>query len=311
MLVEDLIAECKNVLVVTGNGFDLAHGLSTDYGSLRAFLLNQSDETARIQMVHLVTAVDDVAGTEWKSINLENELEKIDFRRLVDSFFNQECIEYPRTEQQYEEVKAIICGVGGTFKRLFEKWILGVNETLESKKPLPQVEQLVKHGASFLTFNFTNTVRSLYGQSVSKVKYVHGQAGKNGVQIGHAIAPLHDIFSHDDRDALSGNYLEFFADTIHDGLSKQPKANTKHRSDIWNFVRWGNFDAVIIFGWAINDEDTQYLVDLLNNLNQAKTSLFLEEHLSDQMEELNHKVNNLAVLNKIPNFQFEDTIVLQ
>lgn len=153
-------------LYIIGNGFDLWHELPTSYYDFYVFakdLLDEMESYYLFDMTH---------SGPWS--DFENSLGRFEWEYFYeaynhidvasDSFKSSEVygLEDELTEQADSHVEAI--------KESFRDWIEGIDVlTTHQKLNLPK-------DASYLTFNYTSTLQSVYGISGDKVLHIHGQA---------------------------------------------------------------------------------------------------------------------------------------
>lgn len=155
-------------LYIIGNGFDLWHDLPTGYDHFYAFAKEMLDE-----FEHYYSFDMDHAGP-W--CDFENSLGCFDWLQFyeahnhidvaAENFRSSEVfgLEDDITEQADHHVEAI--------KDYFREWVEGIDiSAAEMKLAFP-------HDASFISFNYTYTLQSIYGISDEKVFHVHGRADK-------------------------------------------------------------------------------------------------------------------------------------
>lgn len=155
-------------LYLIGNGFDLWHGLPTGYDRFYAFAKEMLDELENYYSF-------DVAHVgPW--CDFENSLGCFDWLQFYEahnhidveseSFRPSEVysLEDDLTEQADNYVEAI--------KESFREWVEGIDISVAD------IKLAFPRDASFITFNYTSTLQSIYGISDERVFHVHGRDDK-------------------------------------------------------------------------------------------------------------------------------------
>lgn len=170
-------------LYVIGNGFDIHHGRKTDYQEYYKWLHDNEEWD-------VLTAIDNNFGccdsSWWKHFeqNLASaktlEIAMEESREHYPNFASDDFrdadwyrAEYA-VEQRLEKAYSLI-------KKSFHRWI----NQLEGGNPDMKIIMELKN-STFLTFNYSDTLESLYNISKEQILYIHGRANAaDELVLGH------------------------------------------------------------------------------------------------------------------------------
>ena len=158
-----------SVLYIIGNGFDLAHGMKTRYADFKKLLI----ENNRIDVVYeLQSAYPSKMGKDfllWS--DFETALGQYDINKVIN--------------WSWEDLFLTTVSIGGQrfdSPNFFLETQLDdiINETFSSwAKQIRTADKTVynlSEDALFLTFNYTDTLETLYGIPEKQVLHIHGRA---------------------------------------------------------------------------------------------------------------------------------------
>lgn len=165
-------------LFIIGNGFDLAHGMKTRYADFKQWLI----ENNRIDVIHeLQSAYPAKMGKNfllWS--DFETALGQYDIKKVInwsweDLFLTTVSIGGQRFESPQffldTQLNDIINGA-------FTAWAKQIRLAENTVYTLPD--------ALFLTFNYTDTLETLYGIPEKQVLHIHGRASTGDkLIVGH------------------------------------------------------------------------------------------------------------------------------
>lgn len=190
-------------LFVIGNGFDLAHGLRTKYSHFMQYL-NQFENPPRLHARGFIDrnsmSKDDIerhdlyekiskyipADDLWNCF--EDALGNVDIDRLKDDnscyllgYGDDNWRDSAHHDYQYminEELDFT-----DDIVYWFFRWIDTINTHVASKS---EFARLFSAEDVFLTFNYTDTLETVYGIPENRIKYIHGKAGRDRqLVLGH------------------------------------------------------------------------------------------------------------------------------
>lgn len=269
---------------MVGNGFDVAHGLNTNYWSLRKYIEEKDAYFLRaFETLYDIQPLDDTepwyteeAQERWnKSVNYNlwsefekamgnpNTAEMLDQSQSVTEGMPSYGIRYHMDLYWKEEFKFT-----NNLQAYVKEWIESVDTSyVQCKK-----KEMVDSDDYFLNFNYTDVLEKVY--NAKNVIHIHG-----GVDSVCDIPPImghcnkKDIERHrkwmkeaDDefeeaeasiQDAVA-NYLE----TIYKDCRKQIMSNFDF------FKRIKNINQVIVIGWSAGNADFPYLEEIIKHIRK-------------------------------------------
>lgn len=197
-------------LFIIGNGFDLAHGLSTRYEDFRQYVL-KIDPSFHDRIFNIYEGafpryyrnpLDDVlidphtkkeideSSKLWSDIEKhmsyvnDNIILSIDSNLGLEYICEQDDV-YTDTFNEY--LAEIFSDVKEKLEEYLKKWISKVstkNITKRTSKILSQEDENEELDL-FLTFNYTNLLEDSYNIESTQILHIHGEVSKTPLIIGH------------------------------------------------------------------------------------------------------------------------------
>lgn len=160
-------------LYIIGNGFDLHHRLPTSYENYKQFLSNthpgiisQSESFQYIRM-------HDLVENKWS--DLENNL-TLNYKIFLDDYIS-DLIDYAPHGNiddvwgEFElELKALLGFIYDFTGKYFLEWL----DTIDVKRARVDNALEIDNTGLFLTFNYTNTLETIYNISNERILHIHG-----------------------------------------------------------------------------------------------------------------------------------------
>lgn len=245
-------------LYVIGNGFDLWHGIPSQFRQFKQYVKEVDSAIFR--------DVEDYLPTEDNWSDLESGLAAMDVDSLIDNLGHHmtgygadDWSDASHHDFQYE-VNEVVGRLSHGLQRQFGEWIrqLPIPTPLTASKRLAFVDP----NAVFLNFNYTSTLSTLYGVPSSQVLFIHGCAAvpDDKLILGHAWRPQDrkslndrpDIEDVDPRLAEGNDIIDrYFGETF-------------KRSDDLIVRHQGFFDSlteieqVVVLGHSLSPVDAAY-----------------------------------------------------
>lgn len=279
-------------LYVIGNGFDIHHGRNTDYQDYYKWLQDNEEW-------NVLTAIDETFGycdsKWWKHFEqnlasantLEIAMQEVqehypDFGS--DDFRDADWYEAEfAVEQRLDEAYSLI-------KESFHRWI----NQLKGGNPNMKIEMEVKNSL-FLTFNYSDTLESLYNIPREQILYVHGRANTDDeLVLGHGVSlksleqeveipePSFAIGTDDDVDCYEEGddfVTQRAKDAAVSGVYKQRK---QVESIIQKYEKWfaGLADVTNIhfYGHSFGDVDLPYFRKILSSVNKNNVEVEINDY---------------------------------
>ncbi len=183
-----------NRLVVIGNGFDLAHGLRTDYGS---FLENMSPEIKEQWMEICDRYLDE---EDKKKTSYWNEFERNIgqitlniFNKLLNSF--EDNTYTPQMEIEYRDNLDRISKIFRPITSELQHYLSEVQKNQIT--PIQNILKYFNQDTTVLNFNYTNTAE-LYADNIY---HFHGSLSDNNIVFGYS--------RRNEYDPIEGKSTEF------------------------------------------------------------------------------------------------------
>lgn len=246
-------------LYIIGNGFDRFHGIPSDYRDFARYLETEDPHTLRT-----VRQYFDIDENFWGTF--EARLADFDADRVMDyaanflvSYGADDWSDAGHHDYEYE-IKQVTKALTTTLYARFQAWIA----TLLSPSPAtaPRLRPL-DTGARFLTFNYTQTLETLYGVPPAQIVHIHGQVGDPTLVLGHGWERTERFADrvHEETDTrVAGGY-----DLIDDYFARTFKPTDSILADqqAW-FGSLADIEEIHVLGHSISDVDRPYYRRLLD-----------------------------------------------
>ena len=230
-------------LYVIGNGFDLAHGVPSSYSKFRDWLGRRSELRETLETYIRNDAL-------WW--NFEEALADLDLNspsmaipEMLDAFNA-----YDPDAQMADYYAAIdmamspVDTITNELPKRFRKWIESLDVDI-ANKPL---KNIVKPGAKYLNFNYTEFAETLYG--AKDMCYIHGcrKNRKAKLILGHSYKKL-----------------------VSDPNVKMPKFKDRFKRTMANLAF---DDAMVHAGWYDQEVDMEYFERIRGEIQENSTWIF-------------------------------------
>lgn len=299
-------------LFIFGNGFDIAHGISSKYSDFRDFIIALFPEALELrdEIVYLedtdyidseefaaeilLNTMDTSAGENW--CNFEEALGLINFDNkfpLPNHKENESDEEDYALMKQYLLYMDILTSgfinCSKSWEDFFRLWIKGIQKRIDigEFKARENLQNLFSEaGAQFLTFNYTKTLQKLYG--VKKVIHIHNRVGQKL------------IWGHEKEDVSYNQFNEnpgsiFFSSSFLDDMLMSFKKDTskplKKYNDFFKNLDH-SIDKVYSYGFSYGEVDSIYMKQIISKINPDATWYFTT-YEAQNAEELEIKKNKL------------------
>lgn len=164
-------------LYIIGNGFDIAHGLPTNF---------KPDFKKIAENIESIDCFWDLYQSRNNDIwsDFENLLAHPDFNYLEEIFNNS----YPDYSSDHESDRdGIITQVDlhGQLNIALDKFASNAEKKLKEIDKSAAYDELLDKDGHFLTFNYTHTLEKLYDISPQNVLHIHGEFGQKNLLLGY------------------------------------------------------------------------------------------------------------------------------
>ena len=272
-----------NALYIIGNGFDLHHGMQTSYYNFAKYLKKHDMQLYDMleSFVHYPQSEDDL----WSKF--EENLANLDVEAILED--NREFLpDIASDEFRDRDLHAFPDVMGNILKNLttdlFEIFKEFINK-VDRPKSAGELKLNMDHEALYLTFNYTDTLETLYGIKPLNILHIHNSAFSDYDELilGHGIdpnkfkeekeTPPDDIDGeeleqwyqqHDDwdysYDTGKENLLQFFAQTY-----KPTKIIIENNE--YFFKQIADFETIYVLGHSISDVDLLYFEKIVESIH--------------------------------------------
>lgn len=294
-------------LIVIGNGFDLAHGIKSEYSDFGEFLLKYEPDFYN-NLMYAFNNDQSIWGAfednlplcanviENNGLNMANErLGELDYDPMSDEGMGY------WLKEQYNFIRQLPV--------ILRKWV----ETIDCRKAKIYKEQFFKKEDLVLTFNYTNVVENLYNVSSAQVCHIHGNV-KNENEIltmGHGNTQCMDYVKKELLKAQEA-YAECAKSVYRCELEYLTKCykNTDNiiEKNSTFFDRIKQCDEAHIIGCSISNADIPYIKKIIE-LGVQK--LFIYYHTLEANNRLEKAMKTLNTDSDIYEFVSTETIKIQ
>lgn len=243
-------------LYIIGNGFDLSHGLPTDYGSFYKHAKESLDEMDAYYIS------GGPVGKPWH--DFENCLGTYSWELFYDAFNDIDVTsESFRLRDAYcleDELAERSGAIVERIEELFREWVSDIDVSDA------QAKFAFDPNSMFLTFNYTETLQEVYGVSNNDVLYIHGNAAAfDKLIFGHGESreeePEIDANGDSNRtmftDAENAAKYPFYA------FQKPVVETIKEHGDYFFSLR--GVTKTVVIGHSLNDIDLPYFQEVAKN----------------------------------------------
>lgn len=289
-------------LFIAGNGFDIAHGIPTQYSRFRSFIIQKYPEALELrdQVIYLedfesidpnefaaeilLNTMDKVADENWCNfeealayINFDNKFplpnHKEDETDEEDQMLMQEYLLYMNV------LASGFINCSKIWQDFFRLWIKEVQHTIDEGNYRPKRSLLSLFSDSqmqFFTFNYTKTLQKLYG--VKKVIHIHNRAGQKLI-FGHAKSDECGLYQTMDYENGPNIYSSFLDDMVL-SFKKDTASPMKKYADFFRSLN-SNVDKVYSYGFSYGRVDSVYIKEIISHISKNAIWFFTEYETYD------------------------------
>ena len=291
------VSSPATTLYVIGNGFDLAHGVPSSYSKFRDWLGRRSALRETLE-----TYIRNDAlwwNLEEALADLDLDTPSIAIPEMLDAFGA-----YDPDAQMADYYAAIdmamdpVDTITNELPKKLRKWI----ESLSVDSSVKPLSGLVKPGAKYLNFNYTEFAETLYG--AKGVCYIHGSRKNRKAKLilGHSYkkyVPDVSVKMPRFKDGFKRGMVNAAFDDamVHAGWYDQ--ATTKNSRQIIKehesfFDGISDIDTVIVIGHSLSEVDMEYFEKICSEIHSDAKWIF-SCHDSGGLKAINAFVKAMAI----------------
>jgi hypothetical protein len=278
-------------LYIVGNGFDLFHRLDTRYCSF-GFFLKKNYAGLYDQLMEYIGLpdvgndsqgiLDDILWKEFEQTLSHLNPETV-YEAYSESLANPGSIDFrDRDWNTFAiDMEHVVENLTAKLFRAFNEFILNVSYPILGKDVLIRMDDT----ASYLSFNYTNTLEHYYNIPEDKILYIHGKANQanRDLILGHGIDP--ESFKEKDpkpssnltpeelemwREEMANQFdwsFELGKEKLYDYFLKTFKLTNAVISDNTAFFKnVENVESIFILGHSLSSVDMPYFEKMVSSI---------------------------------------------
>lgn len=286
-------------LYIIGNGFDIHHDIPSSYKNFHQWI-EENDKELLTQMQEFF--IDSNERTWWS--DFEKNLASIDalniiFNKVIEHYPNIASDEFSDAQWYAAEhaVERQIDDIYSAIEIAFRKWVNTLPEGNSQKK----ISMIL--GSHFLSFNYTDTLESLYGINSDNILYIHGRAKETSKKLilGHGTTKkeLHDLIRIDAVE--DDSTLDFItsraketAITCIANKRKNVEQNIEENKK-W-FDTLFNITHIHIYGFSLSDIDMPYMFQIINSVNRELVTIEFSFKDAEDKDRISYFINKFNIV---------------
>ncbi len=289
-----------STLHIIGNGFDLCHGIESRYSDFKKYAFSHCNSRFMCEFVGILETCypqKNAEGTELELwCDLENALGKPDLKAAYkESTEDLELdIDHFMTTSSAMEYTAVrsLQKMFESFRESFEKWVESVDIDVR-KLDIPYFDE----NGKFLTFNYTETLETLYHIPGDRINYIHGRRNSGETLVLGHNKHVDARLQESENDMLHEyEAIETMGDIVNSQKKDTAGIIAANRS-YW--LSLGDTDKVIVYGHSLNDIDMPYFKEIVLHTDEAAKwyiSVYGKNE-TDRAKAINHVEEFCDVLN--------------
>ena len=302
-------------LYIIGNGFDKHHWIESGFDDFGRWL-EENHSSLFYQLVSIYSISDEKEWQQFEHIlgelNVTYQVEEImEDRRPNWMSLPDDDRAFNNAKRDYEAAPEV---ARYTFEDLFEEvrytfveWINQLNE--------PERKQMItmEKNSTFVTFNYTDTLESLYKIAANQIIYIHGCAKRGEkLELGHG-KTVEDIqseyYSQIPEDVDSPEQIEHFYANANDWVEEDTYMEIIQRladqrkpvEDLigkLNKLLLDNMTDIVhihIYGFSFSDIDMPYIATIANHINRNRVMWEVTYYADDEAMRFCSQLESLGI----------------
>ena len=167
-------------LIITGNGFDIAHNLPTEFSKFMSYISEGNDDNFYSSLIKYIPQ-----DFLWSSF--EEALSYLDYEQLKDdnshfllNYGDEYWKDSAHHDYQYMIEKEL--SFADSIQKYLYHWIKSINTNV-----IPKFDsKIINNENIFINFNYTDTLEKVYNIKPNRILYIHGCVNHgNNLIVGH------------------------------------------------------------------------------------------------------------------------------
>lgn len=258
----------SQTLYIIGNGFDLHHGLPTQYWRFKNYLEAMDREV--FDWVESYIAIDeDWAELELSLADLDTENIVTELEGFLVSYSAEDWSDAGHHDFQYE-VEKVATGLSAGLQQHFADWIRSI--PMPDRDQVPHLLTSLDKDADYLTFNYTSTLTKLYDIAPENILHIHGEGKDESSELvlGHARAAADRSLLQDEVDENTDTRFAEAMGILDDYFEKTFKPSTKIiEQQKPYFEGLKSITQVVVLGHSLSKVDEAYFLALVEALQAS------------------------------------------
>ena len=302
-------------LYIIGNGFDLHHGLKSQYIHFYKYLQENN-----VSLLQQMSNYYDTRGKSQLWQNFEKELSKFNSSSLEENF-----VEFlpDYTDDNFRDrdryalefyIEDKLGKLHSEMQSVFENWI----NSIEIPSNISNKKILLKKNAIFLNFNYTNILETVYGIHRNHILYIHNRINEGKKLIyGHSWEPrawsksrkpvMPDGLCYEEQCAWeerqADNY-DYSIDQGHAAIDDFYSKTYKNCEKLIEensafFLSLKRVNKIYILGHSVSDIDLDYYKKIIECTNKKKVHWIISDYKGDSANKRKNLISLGVEANKI------------
>lgn len=258
----------SQTLYIIGNGFDLHHGLPTQYWRFKEYL-EKTDREVFDWVENYIAIDEDWAELELSLADLDIANIVSDLEQFLVSYSDENWRDSGHHDFQFE-VEKVATGLSGTLQQHFADWIRSIS--IPERNQIPGLLTSLDKEAAYLTFNYTSTLTKLYGIASENILHIHGEGEDESSELvlGHAwsaqVRPSLQRGLDEDADTRFMEAMGILDDYFEKTFKPSAKIIEQHAQ---YFSSLKSVTQVVVLGHSLSKVDEAYFVALVEALQAS------------------------------------------
>ncbi|BCS84113.1 bacteriophage abortive infection AbiH family protein [Prevotella herbatica] len=278
-------------LYIIGNGFDRHHNMNTSYLQFREWLGEK-----RPDVLNNINQLFDYNDDEWWQ-EFESNLATAITSELVQ---NEVIDNYPdlgsdnfHDADWYDAEYAVenrLSEVYSDIREAFNQWVSELEMGDKGRKI-----KLITDDATYITFNYTATLETLYSIDEKKILHIHGKASTGDeLVLGHGVSEkdIEDMLEKDyptDKEEGDDYVTQRAKYAAIDGVYNQRKKTQDiiNRHEDW-FASLKDVTNLYFYGHSFGEVDDPYFRKILSVVNKNNVQIEVSDYNSDNKSSIDN-----------------------
>jgi hypothetical protein len=290
-LFPEMEEQNRRTLYIIGNGFDLASDIASSYSDFYQWLKGTNKDS----LINMSCIFWGQSQNLWS--DLEMALGEYDEQHILEFCSPNEEFDYDHPTRSMAAIEDgpdwIFLPIMNELIEAFNDWVDSINISIANpinNFPFPKE-------STYLTFNYTETLESVYSIPQSNVLHIHGSR-----LLGRPYVMGHNNFRDPNNEWADDYGMFYIQDTkskIIEWMNTLLKDTTKVIHNNQNFFQsLSNIEQVIVYGHSLNEVDWPYMKEIVNNIGLDK-QWRISQHSNEDSKRIDSFIREIELNNVI------------